>query len=64
VRDLAHGVKHKGAVQPSVIACTLLPYDPLWDLGHSLAGASGSVSLNHPHCAKFCVLGGVACSRT
>jgi hypothetical protein len=50
-------VKHKGAVQPSVIACTLLPYDPLWDLGPSLAGASGAVSLNHPHCAKFCVLG-------
>jgi hypothetical protein len=45
-------VKHKGAVQPSVIACTLLPYDPLWDLGHSLAGASGAVSLNHPHCAN------------
>jgi hypothetical protein len=56
-------VKHKGAVQPSVIACTLLPYDPLWDLGPSLAGASGAVSLNHPHCAKFCVLGGAACSR-
>ena len=56
-------VKHKGAVQPSVIACTLLPYDPLWDLGPSLAGARGAVSLNHPHCAKFCVLGGAACSR-
>ena len=56
-------VKHKGAAQPSVIACTLLPYDPLWDLGPSLAGASGPVSLNHPHCAKFCVLGGAACSR-
>jgi hypothetical protein len=40
-------VKHKGAAQPSVIACTLLPYDPLWDLGPSLAGASGPVSLNH-----------------
>ena len=56
-------VKHKGAAQPSVIACTLLPYDPLWDLGPSLAGASGAVSLNHPHCVKFCVLGGAACSR-
>src|SRR5271166_1352782 len=56
-------VKHKAAAQPSVIACTLLPYDPLWDLGPSLAGASGPVSLNHPHCAKFCVLGRAACSR-
>src|SRR5690348_240500 len=33
-------VKHTGAAQPSVIACTLLPYDPLWDLGSNLAGAS------------------------
>jgi hypothetical protein len=38
VRDLRMVVKHKGAAQPSVIACTLLPYDPLWDLGPSLAG--------------------------
>jgi hypothetical protein len=57
-------VKHKGAATPSVVACTLLPYDPLWDLGPGLAGASRSVPLNHPHCAKFCVLGGAACSRT
>ena len=33
------------------------------DLGPSLAGALGRVSLNHAHCAKFCVLGGGACSR-
>jgi uncharacterized Fe-S cluster-containing radical SAM superfamily protein len=55
-------VKHKGATSPSVVACTLLPHDPLWDLGPTLAGASGAVPLNHPHCAKFCVLGGAACS--
>lgn len=55
-------VKHKGATTPTVAACTLLPYDALWDLGPSLAGALGSVPLNHPHCAKFCVLGGAACS--
>jgi hypothetical protein len=56
-------VKRKGAAEPSVVACTLLPYDMLWDLGPSLAGARGAVPLNHPHCAKFCVLGGAACSR-
>jgi uncharacterized Fe-S cluster-containing radical SAM superfamily protein len=56
-------VKHKGAARPSVVACTLLPYDALWDLGPNLAGARRSVPLNHPHCAKFCVLGGAACSR-
>jgi Radical SAM superfamily/4Fe-4S single cluster domain len=55
-------VKHNGAATPTVAACTLLPYDGLWDLGPSLAGALGSVPLNHPHCAKFCVLGGAACS--
>jgi len=56
-------VKFKGAARPSVIACTLLPYDPRFDLGPTVAGALGQVALNHPHCAKFCVLGGGACSR-
>ena len=56
-------VKFKGAARPTVIACTLLPYDKRFDLGPSLAGALGGVPLNHPHCAKFCVLGGGACSR-
>jgi hypothetical protein len=56
-------VKLKGAARPTVIACTLLPYDPRFDLGPGLAGALGRVALNHPHCAKFCVLGGGACSR-
>lgn len=56
-------VKRKGADHPVVLACTLLPYDPRFELGRTLAEASGAVPLNHPHCAKFCVLGGGACSR-
>ena len=52
-----------GQANPNIVACTLLPYDAPWDLGPSLAGATGAVPLNHPHCAKFCVLGGGACSR-
>ena len=56
-------VKRKGASHPVVLACTLLPYDPRFELGQTLAAASGAVPLNHPHCAKFCVLGGGACSR-
>jgi len=56
-------VKHKGAARPTVIACTLLPYQQLFGLGPTLADAAGAVPLNHPHCAKFCVLGGAACSR-
>ena len=55
-------VKHKGAARPSVVPCTLLPYDPQFHMGESLADAGGAVNLNHPHCAKFCVLGGGACS--
>jgi len=55
-------VKHKGADGPSVAACTLLPYDPQFDLGGTLADASRDVALNHRHCAKFCVLGGGSCA--
>ena len=28
----------------------------------TLAEAAAPVPLNHPHCARFCVLGGAACS--
>mgnify|MGYP000246463955 CR=1 FL=1 len=55
-------VKRKGAERPSVLACTLLPYDKEFELGTSLEEAERDVSLNHPHCAKFCVLGGASCS--
>ena len=56
-------VKRKGEAHPVVLACTLLPYDSRFELGRTLAEASVAVPLNHPHCAKFCVLGGGACSR-
>ena len=55
-------VKRKGAATPTVLACTLLPYDPQFELGATLAEAERNVHLNHPHCAKFCVLGGASCS--
>ncbi|MFY0597150.1 MAG: radical SAM protein [Cognatishimia sp.] len=55
-------VKHKGADTPSVIACTLLPYEREFDMGPTLEDAEKPVQLNHPHCAKFCVLGGASCS--
>ncbi|MGE0613425.1 MAG: radical SAM protein, partial [Hyphomicrobiales bacterium] len=59
-------VKRKGAKAPSVVPCTLLPYDRAFDMGATLAEAAradagmfdgGAVKLCHPHCAKFCVLG-------
>jgi hypothetical protein len=55
-------VKRRGATRPAVVACTLIPYDAQFELGHRLADAAGRVKLNHPHCAKFCVLGGSSCS--
>jgi Radical SAM superfamily/4Fe-4S single cluster domain len=62
--------KRKGA-RPVVLPCTLLPYDPAFEMGTTLSDAAranggmfdhGAVKLCHPHCAKFCVLGGGSCS--
>jgi hypothetical protein len=64
-------VRRKGAAHPVVLPCTLLPYDPAFEMGKTLAEAAqahggmfdhGAVKLCHPHCAKFCVLGGGSCS--
>ncbi len=64
-------VKRKGADDPVVLPCTLLPYDPAFEMGETLAEAAradggmferGAVKLAHVHCAKFCVLGGGSCS--
>lgn len=55
-------VRRKGANAPAVLACTLLPYEPEFEMGQTLAEAEAPVRLNHPHCAKFCVLGGASCS--
>jgi Radical SAM superfamily/4Fe-4S single cluster domain len=55
-------VRRRGEDTPRVAACTLLPFDPQFDMGATLAEASGAVKLNHPHCARFCVLGGASCS--
>ncbi|HUW72861.1 MAG TPA: radical SAM protein [Methyloceanibacter sp.] len=64
-------VKRRGAAAPVVLPCTLIAYDPAFEMGATLAEAAqanggmfdhGAVKLCHPHCAKFCVLGGGACS--
>jgi hypothetical protein len=55
-------VKAKGAAAPHVVACTLLPHDPQFALGPTLRDSAREVALNHPHCARFCVLGGASCS--
>ena len=56
-------VRRKDAASPIVLACTLLAYDPRFEMGTTLAEASAPVSLNHAFCASFCVLGGASCSR-
>ena len=56
-------IKRRDVPTPAVVACTLLPYDRQFELGTTLREAATPVALNHPHCAKFCVLGGAACSR-
>ena len=64
-------VKRKGAAKPAIVPCTLLPYEPAFEMGATFAEAgtagrgmfdNGAVKLCHPHCAKFCVLGGGSCS--
>ena len=64
-------IKRQGAERPTVVPCTLIPYDPAFEMGPTLAAAgaadggmfaAGAVKLCHPHCSKFCVLGGGSCS--
>jgi uncharacterized Fe-S cluster-containing radical SAM superfamily protein len=64
-------VKRNGADRPVVLPCTLLPYDPAFEMGTTLTDAAradggmfehGAVKLCHPYCAEFCVLGGGSCS--
>jgi hypothetical protein len=64
-------VKRKGADRPTVVPCTLIPYEQAFDMGATLAEArdasgamfsDGAVKLCHPYCSQFCVLGGGSCS--
>ncbi len=55
-------VKRKGEKLPTVIPCTLLPYDQRFNMGQTLKEARKAVPLNHSYCATFCVLGGGSCS--
>ena len=55
-------VKHRGAAAPHVVSCTLLPYEAGFAFGERLADSLEPVALNHPHCSRFCVLGGGKCS--
>ena len=54
-------VQRKGAARASIVACTLLPHTPRFDLGTSLAEATQPITIDHPHCARFCVFGASSC---
>jgi uncharacterized Fe-S cluster-containing radical SAM superfamily protein len=55
-------VRRRGDPAATVAPCTLLPYETGLAMGATLAEATRPVKLNHPHCARFCVLGGGSCS--
>ncbi len=57
-------VRRKGALRPTVLACTLLWDDPQFEMGASLKQAQARVQLNHASCAQFCVLGGASCTAS
>ena len=56
-------IRRKGATAPEVVSCTLLPHAAGFRMGSRLADSLGDVPLNHPHCSRFCVLGGGRCSN-
>jgi hypothetical protein len=45
------------------VSCTLIPYEKKFSYGNKLKDSFKKVYLNHPHCSKFCVLGGASCSN-
>ena len=56
-------VKRKEDKLTHVVACTLIPYEDNFSYGNKLKDSFKKVYLNHPHCSKFCVLGGANCSN-
>ncbi|WP_372655123.1 radical SAM protein [Halobacteriovorax sp.] len=57
-------VKRKNELKPKVLSCTLIAYNKEFELGETLQESFKDIHLNHPFCAKFCVLGGASCSST
>tara|TARA_B100000686_G_scaffold351779_1_gene451499 strand:- start:309 stop:1241 length:933 start_codon:yes stop_codon:yes gene_type:complete len=56
-------VKKNGSNFPNVQACTLIAYEEEFNLGLNLKESVKNVSLNHPFCSQFCVLGKSSCSN-
>tara|TARA_B100000686_G_scaffold293233_1_gene322587 strand:+ start:1829 stop:2743 length:915 start_codon:yes stop_codon:yes gene_type:complete len=56
-------IKRKTDNETRVVACTLLPNSKEFDYGTNLSNTNIKTYLNHPHCSKFCVLGGATCKK-
>jgi hypothetical protein len=54
-------IKRKGEASPTVVACTLIPFAKAFEMGETLDAARATVTLNHHHCSRFCVLGKASC---
>jgi uncharacterized Fe-S cluster-containing radical SAM superfamily protein len=54
-------IKRKGEASPTVVACTLIPFAKAFEMGETLDAARSTVTLNHHHCSRFCVLGKASC---
>jgi predicted phosphodiesterase/pyruvate-formate lyase-activating enzyme len=48
-------VRRRGAAAASLTPCTLLP-------ARELPGWESKITLDHPHCGRFCVYGGASCA--
>ena len=55
-------VKKNGEKNTKVLACTLITKDKNFELGHTLMQSNKTVTLCHPFCSQFCVLGNSSCS--
>ena len=55
-------VKPKETGKTVIMPCTLLAYQKEFQLGNKLSLAREPISLNHPNCSRFCVLGGGSCN--
>ncbi len=65
-------ILRRGEKKPQIVPCTLIASERSFEMGQTLQEAAkadggmfanGAVKLCHPHCARFCVLGGGSCSR-
>ena len=55
-------VKKNNQKSTKVLACTLIVKDKNFELGKTLMQSKKNVTLSHPFCSQFCMLGNASCS--